>query len=134
MLERLVIAGGLLLLGYAVYYALRCYSLWRAAKQAPSDPLLADVERGVSTVVYFTTPTCAPCKFAQRPALAKLQQELGEALQVVQVDATVDPDAASRWGVQTVPTTFVLDASGKPKHVNHGVADANKLRQQLGVA
>jgi len=45
MLERLAIAAGLLLLGYGVYYALRCYSLWRAAKQAPSDPLLADVER-----------------------------------------------------------------------------------------
>ena len=82
-------------------------------------------------MLYFTTPTCAPCKYAQRPALSKLQTQLGEAVQVIQVDATEDPDAATRWGVQTVPTTYILDGAGKPLHVNHGVADVNKLTTQV---
>ncbi len=134
MLERLVIAVALLAMGYCAYCATRTYLLWRATKQAPQDPLLASVRKGVPAVLYFTTPTCAPCKYAQRPALGKLQTQLGEAVQVIQVDATEDPDAASRWGVQTVPTTYVLDGDGKPMHVNHGVADVNKLMKQLGTA
>jgi hypothetical protein len=32
-----------------------------------------------------------------------------------------------------VPTTFVIDANGKPRYVNHGVAMAEKLIQQLEI-
>ena len=56
---------------------------------------------------------------------------MGEAVQIIQVDATENPDAATRWHVQTVPTTFILDGQGQPKDVNHGVAGVKKLRQQL---
>lgn len=132
MLERLAIAVAFLSMGYVAFCMLRTYTLWQAAKSAPQDPLLSAARRGVATVLYFTTPTCAPCQFAQRPALAQLQAELGEAIQVIQVDATQDPDAATRWNVHTVPTTYILDVHGKPKQVNHGVADVNKLRQQIG--
>lgn len=134
MLERLGIAVALLAMGYFAYCMTRTYLLWRATKQAPSDPLLATAQRGIPAVLYFTTPTCAPCKFAQRPALQKLQAELGEAVQVIQVDATQNPDAASRWQVQTVPTKFVLDGTGTPRHINHGVTDFNKLLQQIRMA
>jgi thioredoxin-like negative regulator of GroEL len=78
---------------------------------------------------------CAPCKTQQTPALARLQTELGDALQVVQIDATEQPEAAERWGVFSAPTTFVLDARGITQAVNYGVAGADKLRQQLqGIA
>jgi hypothetical protein len=30
-----------------------------------------------------------------------------------------------------VPTTFLLDAHGQPRHVNHGVANTEKLLDQL---
>ena len=130
MIERLAIAVGLLLVGYVTYRITQVYTLRQAAKNAPSDPLLA-TRRRVPTILYFTTPTCAPCKYAQRPTLEKLQTAMGDTVEVIQVDATEDPDAAARWKVQTVPTTFVLDESGTPKEVNHGVADFDKLQQQL---
>lgn len=130
MMERLTVAVALLMFGYLAYCMARTWVLWQAAKQAPADPLLAS-RRRVPTVLYFTTPTCAPCKYAQRPALEKLQTTLGDTVAVIQVDATEDPDAAARWQVQTVPTTFILDAAGQPKQVNHGVADFDKLQQQL---
>jgi hypothetical protein len=47
------------------------------------------------------------------------------------VDASAQPEVAQEWGVLSVPTTFVIDASGKPRFVNHGVANAEKLIQQL---
>jgi hypothetical protein len=56
---------------------------------------------------------------------------LGEKLQVVEIDATERPDLAKTWGVMSVPTTFLLDAHGKPRYVNNGVTRAEKLMEQL---
>ncbi len=134
MLERLIlcilISGALI----AAYALLRRSQLARVAKQAGCDPLLAGARAGVPTIVYFTTPGCAPCRYQQRPALAKLCEELGEYVQIIEVDAAEQPDAAQRWGVFTAPTTFVLNSSGAPHSVNHGVADARKLAQQIRAA
>ena len=86
---------------------------------------------GHPAIVYFTTPTCAPCKTIQRPAIEKLQKKLGEQLQVFEVDASAEPKLAKDWGVLSVPTTFVIDSEGTPRHVNHGVATVEKLTHQL---
>ena len=86
---------------------------------------------GHAAIVYFTTPTCAPCKTMQRPAIDSVKKKLGERLQVIEVDASQQPDLAQDWGVLSVPTTFIIDTAGNPRHVNHGVASAEKLTQQL---
>ena len=91
----------------------------------------AAYHKGQPAIVYFTTPTCAPCKTVQRPAIEKLKKNLGQQLQVFEVDASAEPDLAQDWGVLSVPTTFVIDSEGTPRHVNHGVATAEKLTQQL---
>ena len=82
-------------------------------------------------IVYFTTPDCAPCKTVQRPALNRVSQLLGDSLQVVEIDATQRPDLAKRWGVMSVPTTFLLDARGEARYVNNGVTRAEKLMEQI---
>lgn len=123
---------GALLLGYA---ALRRWQMRRVAGLADHDPLLATLRPGVPTIVYFTTPTCAPCQTRQKPALRALLADLGDSVQIVEVDAMAQPDAANRWGVLSVPTTFILDRQGRPRQVNYGVAGADKLKRQLqGVA
>ncbi len=86
---------------------------------------------GVPAVLYFTTPNCAPCKTVQRPALQRLQAHLGERLQVIEVDASAQPELARAWGVLSVPTTFIIDARGQLRHVNHGATRAEKLIEQL---
>lgn len=82
-------------------------------------------------LVYFTTPDCAPCKTVQRPAIKQVSRLLGEKLEVVEIDATQRPDLAKSWGVMSVPTTFLLDARGEARYVNHGVIRADKLMEQL---
>ena len=82
-------------------------------------------------IVYFTTPDCAPCKTVQRPALSKVSDLMGDSLQVIEIDATEQPDVARRWGVMSVPTTFLLNARGEARYVNNGVARAEKLLEQL---
>ncbi|MBK8021697.1 MAG: thioredoxin family protein [Chloroflexi bacterium] len=126
MIERLLIAFVLLVVGFVVY---RLYVRRQLARPLQSDPLLADAPTGVPVILYFTTPMCIPCKTVQLPALNRVLQETQ--VSVIRVDATEQPDAADRWGVFCAPTTFVIDPHGKTHAVNHGVADFDKLMRQL---
>ncbi len=89
------------------------------------------LQAGVPSILYFTTPDCAPCRTVQRPALQTVQQRLGERLRVIEINAYDQPDLAKQWGVLSVPTTFILDANGAPHHVNHGATSADQLMKQL---
>lgn len=125
-LLRLLWAAGLILTGLLVYFLVNQLLLRRINRYAP-----AYMNNGKPVLLYFTTPTCMPCKTIQRPAIERLQRELGDGLQVVVIDAAAQPDQASRWGVLSVPTTILLDTAGKPRHINHGIAPVEKLRRQI---
>jgi len=131
MAERIVIAVVIAVAVAAAYGLLKRRQLSRVASRAATDSLLQGARPGVPAIVYFTTPNCAPCRFQQKPALAKLQEELGDAVQIIEVDAAERPDDARRWGVFTAPTTFILSGDATPYTVNHGVADARKLARQV---
>jgi thiol-disulfide isomerase/thioredoxin len=124
ILFRLLIAVVLIGLGVALY----ALNNRRMLNRAPKD-LLGEI--GKPVLLYFTTPTCAPCKTVQKPAIAQIKEKLGEMLNVIEIDATEQPEMAKRWGVLSVPTTFVIDSRGQARHVNHGVARADKLLKQL---
>jgi thiol-disulfide isomerase/thioredoxin len=86
---------------------------------------------GTPAILYFTTPTCVPCKTVQRPAIQQVQKTLGERIQIIEIDASDRMDLANEWGVMSVPTTFIIDKNGQPRQINHGVARAEKLLAQL---
>jgi len=130
IITRLLWAVVILLSGSAVYWLYNQMNLRRLANRRP--PGLENLRSDTPAILYFTTPECAPCKTIQRPALQRLQQELGGRLQVIEINAAEQPELAGAWGVLSVPTTFVLDPQGRPRHVNHGVTRAEKLLQQLG--
>jgi len=132
MIERIVILIVLAGLGLIAYRLTLRHQFARAAAAAAGmDPLLSGALPGVPTIVYFTTPDCAPCRLQQTPTLNRLQTELGDRMRVIRVDATEDPDAADRWGVMTVPTLFLLDGSGQPRGVHNGVVGEAQLRRQV---
>jgi thiol-disulfide isomerase/thioredoxin len=131
MVERIALATTLIVLGVALWTVFNRLSVRRAARLAPADPLLAALPDGVPAILYFTTPFCEPCRTLQKPALVELQTELGSGVQVIQVDASEQPDVADRWGVFSAPTTFVLDSHHTPRQVNRGVASAETLKRQL---
>lgn len=128
ILLRSALAIAIIAVGIFGYWLLNQRLLVRARSnvftlfnQLPNKPV----------IVYFTTPDCAPCKTVQRPALNRVSQLLGDRLQVVEIDATERPDLAKRWGVMSVPTTFLLDARGEARYVNNGVTRAEKLMEQV---
>jgi thioredoxin 1 len=92
---------------------------------------LETIQLGVPAILYFTTPTCAPCRTVQRPALSRLVEQKGEAVQVIEIDASAEPELANYWGVLSVPTTFIIDSKGRPRRVNHGIASLQKLGRQI---
>lgn len=127
-LTRALIAFGIILGGFSLYLAYN----WTLKNRASN--LLANlgpIRPGAFLLVYFTTPTCVPCKTVQRPAIQKISEMLGNTLQVLEIDATQQPDLASRWGVLSVPTTFLIDPRGQVRHVNHGVTRAEQLLLQI---
>ncbi len=128
LLLRFALAVGIIILGLSGYWLLNQRLLSRAGSNLTS--LLSPLPNK-PTIVYFTTPDCAPCKTVQRPALDKLSNLLGEKLHVVEIDATERPDLAKTWGVMSVPTTFLLNSRGEARYVNNGVTRVEKLMEQL---
>ena len=127
LLIRFAIVILLILAGYVGFQLINQITLARAGHKKNSQlfPL------GKPTLLYFTTPTCAPCKTVQRPAINLIRENLGERIQVIEIDASAQPKIASLWGVLSVPTTFIIDQHGKPRHVNHGIASSHKLQRQF---
>lgn len=129
---RLLLTLGLILVGLALYFAYN----WILSRRATRG-LLADLgvhRPGTFLIVYFSTPTCAPCKTIQRPALEGVLNVMEGAVQVLEIDASQKPDLANRWGVLSAPTTYIVDPHGKIKFINHGIARAEKLLLQLHAA
>ncbi len=128
MIERLLIALGLFALGLmAARFVPRLVLTLRARHELG----LPGYRIGTPAILYFTSPGCAPCDSVQAPALDRLRQEYRTGMQVLEVDATRQPHVADAWGVLSVPTTFVIDAQGRPRLVNHGVARFERLHAQL---
>jgi hypothetical protein len=67
----------------------------------------------------------------QEPALQRLLEKRGELVSVEHIDAPGEPELTRRYQVLTVPTTVVLDATGKATAVNYGFANLQRLLEQV---
>jgi thioredoxin 1 len=125
---RLVITVGLVVVGITAYFL---YNRWAIGHAQSRHLGLEGATPGLPTILYFTTPSCVPCRTVQAPALERVRAHYHDAVQVIKIDAQEHPEVADHWGVMTVPTTFVIDPKGKARYFNPGVALAEKLEQQL---
>ena len=132
ILIRIVWSAAIIALGLGLFWGWNRWQLRRLNRQAGQRlPGLESLRPGTAAVLYFTTPDCLPCRTAQRPALERLQAEMGDDLQVIEIDASANTATADYWGVLSVPTTFIIDAQGQPRRVNHGVTSREKLARQV---
>lgn len=130
MIARLGIAVALVAAGFLAYALGN--RLWLATRASQTLGLGAfGYQAGKPAILYFTSPGCVPCITVQRPALTRLRAAFGGRLQVLEIDASLHPRLADTWGVLTVPTTFIIDAEGRPRGVNHGATRADRLASQL---
>ena len=82
-------------------------------------------------VLAFSSEECSPCHTLQRPALARLLEQRKGQMSVIEIDAPSSPELTRRYAALTVPTTVILDASGKARAVNYGFAPTTKLLAQV---
>ncbi len=82
-------------------------------------------------ILAFSSVDCKQCHQLQTPALRHVQKVSGDAVAVVEVDASVSPELVQRYHVLTVPTTVVLDTSGRAHAINYGFANTQRLLEQV---
>ena len=78
---------------------------------------------------------CIPCKM-MAPILDELKEEYTGRLDVEFVDVWQNPDAASRHGVESIPTQIFFNAAGKELYRHQGFfakEDILKKWKELGV-
>lgn len=111
--------------------------LWCAAKFWLRRTIRVDqgaLNHDRPTLLYFSSPDCAPCHLRQSPILASLRKTMGERVHFREYDALTHPELADRYRVLTVPTTVVIRPGGSVLAVNYGVTQAAKLQRQLAQA
>jgi len=78
-------------------------------------------------ILYFSTPTCAPCKTFQ-PVVREVQSELGVFVQYI--DAQANTALAQKYAVSVVPT-IIVENGGNVVYRNSGVMSKPQLKQIL---
>jgi thioredoxin-like negative regulator of GroEL len=103
----------------------------RATSTAELWARLGATSDGRPTVVAFSSPSCAACHTAQRPALRALAST--HDVRTIEIDVASQPDVARAFGILSVPATVLLSDAGVLR-INHGFRSAQALAQQLAEA
>lgn len=129
-LALLVVLGGavwlLIKLGYRFVASRRTLALAAPAVHTPQS----EAKPGVR-ILAFSSADCRQCHQMQAPALQHVLEARKADVTVVEVDATTEHDLTRTYHVLTVPSTVILDASGKAQAVNYGFANTQRLLEQI---
>lgn len=133
MTDRILVLGVVLLALAVVAIWVRARPRVLTSRFRRGDLAAALVVRGHPAILAFTSPDCAACRAAQRPALEELTSLTAGRVATREIDILEAPDVAQAFGIFTVPTTVLLDGRGAVVAVNIGFASAEKLLSQLGL-
>jgi thioredoxin 1 len=89
----------------------------------------AVMQNPIPVIVDFWAPWCGPCKVVD-PMLRKISAELGDKLIVAKVNTDENPQWATQFGVQGIPTMLFV-FGGKIIHRQVGALPEKMLREAV---
>ena len=82
-----------------------------AAQTTDKVEVKKDVKNGKPSVIDFYATWCGPCKKIA-PYFHELEKQYGSEINFMSVDVDKQPDVASEYGINSVPTFVFLDSYG----------------------
>lgn len=92
-----------------------------------SDQYAAAVASNPKLVLYFSSDTCGPCRVL-KPLLENLETDL----KIFRVDAAVEEELNTQFGVTSVPV-LVLISDGAEISRKSGIQSGSAIKTWLGV-
>jgi thioredoxin 1 len=89
----------------------------------------AVLQNPLPVIVDFWAPWCGPCKMVA-PMLEKISKEMGDKLVVAKVNTDENPQWATQYGVQGIPTMLFI-YGGKIIHRQVGALPERMLREAV---
>ena len=81
------------------------------------------------TFVDFSAEWCGPCKM-MAPILAQLKSEVGDMIRIIKIDVDKNPQTASAYQIQSVPT-LMLFKGGNVVWRQSGVVPKEQLKRTV---
>ncbi len=132
---RLVIVAGVCALTLLLIWSTRRFIEQRKQQVLASTPSTTlettEFKQGKSiSILAFSSDDCRQCHQLQAPALQRVIEARND-ISIIEVDAPTSPELTERYSVLTVPTTVILDATGKAHAINYGFANTKLLLEQI---